>query len=94
MIVKRIGVWSAARIYAAITTAFGLLAGIMFALIALAGAGLSQDAEAWLGPVFGVGAIVFFPMLYGIMGLVMGALGAAIYNLFAGVVGGLSIDVE
>jgi hypothetical protein len=94
MIVKRVGVWSAARIYAAITAAFGLVGGIMFALIALVGAGVAPDAEAWLGPVFGVGAIVFMPLMYGCMGLVIGAISAALYNLFAGMVGGLSIDVE
>jgi hypothetical protein len=94
MIVKRVGVWSAARMYAAITAAFGLVGGIVFALIALAGASISPEAQGWMGPVFGVGAIIFMPVVYGIMGLVIGAVSAALYNVFAGMVGGLSLDVE
>lgn len=94
MIVKRVGVWSAARLYAAITGAFGLLGGIVFALIAVAGGMANPDMPAWMGSVFGVGAIIFLPVVYGIMGLVIGAVSAALYNVFAGIVGGLSVDVE
>lgn len=94
MIVKRVGVWSAARLYAAIMAAFGLLVGIPFALFSLVGAGLAPEARSWMGPAFGIGAIVFLPVFYGVMGLVIGAVSAVLYNFFAGVVGGLSVDVE
>jgi hypothetical protein len=94
MIVKSVGVWSAARLYAAILAAFGLLVGIPFALFSLIGAGLAPEAQSWMGPVFGLGAIVFLPILYGVMGLVVGAVFAVLYNFFASIVGGLSVDVE
>jgi hypothetical protein len=97
MVVKRLGVWSVARIYGALTAAFGLIAGVIVALFSMIGAGLASqagDAPAFLGPLLGVGAIVFLPLLYGAMGLLMGALSAALYNLFAGMVGGVELDIQ
>ena len=98
MVIRRIGVWSLARIYGVITATIGLIIGLFVALfsVAGAGAGLAGDADgpAWLMPIFGVGAIIFLPLFYGVMGVVSGAIGAAIYNLFAGIVGGITVDVE
>jgi hypothetical protein len=98
MIIRRIGVWSLARIYGVITATIGLIIGLFVGLFSLAGAGagLASDADtpAWLMPIFGLGAIVFLPLFYGAMGVISGAIGAAIYNVFAGIVGGISVDVE
>lgn len=95
MIVKRVGVASVAKLYGAISAAFGLLIGLVFALASVLGAGFADSgAEAMLGPIFGIGAIIVFPIIYGCMGLIGGALGAVLYNLFAGMVGGLEIEVE
>ncbi len=97
MIVKRIGVWSAARIYGALLAAMGLLFGLMLALASMVGAGLAgnmQDAPSWIAPVFGIGAIVALPIFYGVMGLVVGAITAVLYNIFAGLVGGVVLETE
>jgi len=42
----------------------------------------------------GLGAIIIFPICYGIVGGIGGAIGAAIYNLAAGWVGGLEVDIS
>jgi hypothetical protein len=96
MVIRRVGVWSVARMYGAITAAIGLFIGLFFALFSVVGAGLAQDPAmpGWIMPMFGAGAVVFLPLLYGLMGLVSGAIGAVIYNVFAGIVGGVSIEVE
>ncbi len=97
MIVRRVGVWSVARIYGALLAAMGLLFGVMLALVSMAGAGLAgevQDAPTWLAPVFGVGAIIALPIFYGVMGIVVGAVTAVLYNIFAGIVGGISLETE
>ena len=97
MVVRRLGVWSVARIYGALSGAFGLIAGAILALLSMVGAGLaarSGDAPAFLGPIFGIGAIVLLPVLYGAMGLAVGALSAVLYNLFAGMVGGIELDIQ
>ena len=59
MIIRRIGVWSAARIYGAILASMGLLFGACLALFSLVGLGLggaNGDVPRWLGPILGVGA--------------------------------------
>ena len=100
MRLNRIGVGSAAKISGALYGAIGLIFGGIFALFALVGAGFAgmaaQEGEtvpAFLGPIFGVGAIVLFPLFYGTMGVITGAIGAALYNLFARMIGGLELEI-
>lgn len=38
--------------------------------------------------------VIFLPIMYGVIGFVAGAIGAAVYNLVAGFVGGIEIEVE
>jgi hypothetical protein len=96
MIIRRVGVWSVSRMYGALTAVAGLVGGLIFACIALVGAGLgprNEEMPAFIGTAFGVGAVIIFPILYGVMGLVVGAIGAVLYNVFAGMVGGIEIDL-
>ena len=93
MVIKRMGVLSAAKLYAAISFAMGLIVGVIFALLAMIGVSMGDpDAPALVGMMFGVGAVILLPLFYGAMGFVFGAIGAALYNLFAGMVGGLEIE--
>ena len=96
MIVRKIGVWSAARLYGAVTATMGLFFGVILALFSMVGAGLAgpDQGPAWLGGLFGVGAVIILPIFYGVMGVIGGAIGAFLYNLFAGMVGGVEIDVS
>jgi Transmembrane domain of unknown function (DUF3566) len=105
MIVRRVGVWSVARLYGGMSAVFGLIAGLMFAAFAtiggLAGALNSNVgtkgaglAVGGLSALFGVGAIVFMPIMYGVFGLIGGAIGAALYNLFAGLFGGIEVEIQ
>ena len=59
-----------------------------------AAASESSDVPMWLGPLFGMGAVIFMPILYGVLGAIFGALTAVIYNVIAGMVGGLRLEVE
>lgn len=100
MLVKRVGILSAAKIAGGLYGAMGLVIGGFFALFSLFGASiasLSDSGEAppaWVGVAFGLGAVVLFPVFYGVLGLVVGALTAGLYNLSARFVGGLEIEVE
>jgi len=95
MVIRRVGVLSLARLYAAIAAAVGLLAGVLVAAAGSLGSALSSSGEDLLPFAgFGVLAIVALPVLYGVLGFVGGAIGGALYNLFAGIVGGLEIDVS
>jgi len=97
MLLRRIGVWSTAKIVGTIYAVFGLLAGLIFAAISLVGAGIAAQAEdgsGAFGALFGVGAIILFPILYGCIGAVGGALSAALYNVFSGMVGGIELELQ
>ena len=52
----------------------------------------NQDLAA--GPFFGIAAVVFLPVTYGVMGFVMTLIMAALYNALAKLVGGVEIDLR
>jgi hypothetical protein len=92
---KHIGPGSAFKVGGMVYGLMGLLFGILFALISMVGGSLMPPQEAGVFRMFfGVGAIVFLPIFYGVIGGVFGALGAVIYNLVAGWVGGLEVDIS
>jgi hypothetical protein len=77
--------------------AMGLIFGAVFACIALVGGSVAQrngDQGAAFGALFGAGAVVLLPLLYGVLGVVFGALTAWLYNVFAGMVGGIEVQLE
>ena len=100
MTVKRIGVLSLGKVMGAIYGGFGLLFGVIFSFVAVIGTAFgtafegASGAEALLGAVFGIGAVIFLPLFYGLMGFLGGLLMAALYNLAARFVGGLELELE
>jgi hypothetical protein len=100
MVIRRIGVWSVAKLYGAILASMGLLVGgLVASASALGGMAGMRNAEAGSGGgvlamAFGVGAIVILPLFYGCLGLIMGSIGASLYNLFAGMFGGIELETE
>ncbi|HYT69087.1 MAG TPA: hypothetical protein VEL51_21875 [Vicinamibacterales bacterium] len=101
MIIRRVGVWSVARLYGGISATMGLIIGACFALAAtlggMANAIAASDSglrSSGLGALFGVGAIIILPIMYGVIGLIGGAIGAALYNLFAGMFGGIELEIQ
>jgi hypothetical protein len=102
MVIRHVGVWSVSRLYGALSATMGLFIGAIFALIAMAGgmagamkeSGIGGLGAGAIGMMFGVGAIIFLPLLYGTLGLVTGAIMAALYNLLAGLLGGIELDTE
>jgi len=95
MIIKRVAPLSVAKIAALIHACIGLFAGVIISLISLLGGFASQrPAGPILGMFFGVGAIVILPIVEGCLGFVVATIGAVVYNAFAGVVGGIRVDVD
>jgi hypothetical protein len=93
-IVKSVGIMSVAKISGIVYGCMGLIFAPFFLLFGLLGqfAG-AQDKVPFAG-IFGIGFAVLAPILYGVMGFVMGALGALLYNLVAKWVGGFELDLE
>ena len=99
MVVRRVGIASLAKMLGAIYAVIGLIAGSGFALIGMFGgavAAMQQGGElgALGGLLFGFGGIIVMPLLYGLVGALFGALSALLYNLFAGVVGGIVLETD
>ena len=98
MVLNKVGVFSCAKVSGVIYAAFGLLAGMILTFFAVIGAaiGIAADGgpEALFGLFFGVGAVITLPIFYGILGFVGGALAAVLYNVAAGVIGGIEVEFK
>lgn len=98
MIVKRINPISAGKMMGALYAIIGLIIGIIVAIASLMGASLAPPeatgGHSFVGMIFGVGAIIFLPICYGILGFLSGLIVPAIYNILAGIVGGVEVDVQ
>lgn len=94
MVIKRINVLKLAIFQGALMAAFGLLAGVFILLFGSMFAGLAGREAGAAGFIGGIGAVIFLPIMYGVLGFISGAIGAFVYNLVAGVVGGVEIEVE
>ncbi len=86
-VLKRVGVVSAARISGVLAAIFGLILGIVCAFIG-GGLGSLGVVPVWLVNLIGL------PIIYGLVGIIGGALYAALYNLVAGLIGGIEIELE
>ncbi len=101
MTIKRVEPLSCAKIAGIIYGALGLLFGALFSLLALLGSAASafqpgsssNPVSPMIGGLIGVGAIAFFPILYGIIGFISAWIGAWLYNIVASKVGGIQIEV-
>ena len=95
MIIKRIGPLSCAKLSGLLYAVIGLLIGGVFSMAAMAGAFASETAgAAGIGAIMGVGAVIAFPILYGLMGFVATLIAAWLYNVAAGIVGGVEVDIQ
>jgi hypothetical protein len=97
--VKRIGVWSVAKISFVLGAVFGLLAGIFVwmlsaVLVQIPFEEFGGDMEG-LGLIGAMGIMLPFMMaiFYGVAGMITNAILAAMYNLMAGLVGGLEVTL-
>lgn len=92
-IVKSVGVLSVAKIMALIHACLGLVFAPFFLLVELLGSLGGLHGNPFAG-AFGILFALLMPFLYGIVGFITGALLAALYNLFARLVGGFEIELE
>ena len=95
MVIRRIGPMSLARIAGTLYALMGLMVGAVFSLFTMAGAFAAIGGDRGPLPlIFGTAAFLFFPVLYGCLGFVGALIGATLYNMLAGNLGGVQLDVE
>ena len=100
--IKKLGVLSVAKIQAIMLLVMSLLISVPYGLIVmlfgatLMGIGQGNNGIAAGGGTIVIGLLVMIglPIFYGVIGFIAGAIGALLYNLFAGMVGGIEIEVE
>ena len=100
MVIKKIDPLSAAKIGGLIYALIGLPSAVLIWVISLVGLNNAGLTNSPFGPgagfVASAGAIAFvvLPLVYGVMGFFMSLAAAWIYNIFAGFVGGISVEVQ
>lgn len=103
MTIRRFNVFSVAKIQGFLAFVIGLLIGVIYgfafmifgaAISSLAPQGDSQAMGGVGAIVIGLVIMIAFPIFYSIIGFIGGAIGALVYNLAAGVVGGLKFELE
>ena len=100
--IKKLGVLSVAKMYAAMAFVISLLIAIPYGLFiiifSLMGASAARGdaglAMGGFGIVGGIAVMILLPIFYTLMAFIGGAIGALIYNIFASFVGGIEIEIE
>lgn len=92
-VVKRVGVFSVGKVMGVLYAIVGLILGGVISLSVLLGAAASGSHEGIPAAIFGAGAIVIIPLLYGSLGLIGGIIMAALYNLVASIIGGVEVEI-
>ena len=86
--IKRFSIGQAAKFLGVLQLLFGLLFVPFFLFIGMMAP--SDEGGFFFG---GTMMAVAMPVLYGIFGIIGGAIGAALYNLVAGWVGGIEVEI-
>ena len=101
MQIKRVGVFSCAKIYSVTLAAFGIIIGVIYGLIfmvvggaMMAGGGRDSGPAGVSSFVIGLIMMVAIPIFYGVIGFIAGIIGGLVYNVASGFVGGLEIELE
>ncbi|HEX8618169.1 MAG TPA: hypothetical protein VF911_11340 [Thermoanaerobaculia bacterium] len=97
MVIRRFGPLSFAKISGVLYALMGLIFGAIISAVSIVGGvfgAAQQGGDALAGMMFGAAAVVVLPIFYGVLGFVMSLIGAALYNVVAGFVGGIQMDVE
>ena len=84
--IRRFSIGQSAKFLGVLYALFGLIFVPFFLLMEM----FAPEGTGGFGTVFAIG----MPVMYGVLGLVGGAIGAALYNLVAGWVGGIEVELE
>jgi hypothetical protein len=69
-----------------------LIFGALMSLLAMGG--MMYSGPGGNAFIFGIGTVIVFPVIYGIMGFISGVLIGLFYNFISGYTGGMEMEVE
>ena len=84
--IKRFSIGQSAKFLGVLYLLFGLIFVPFFLLLGA----FAPEGTAGFGTMFAIA----MPVIYGVMGVVSGAIGAALYNLVSGWVGGIEVEID
>jgi hypothetical protein len=93
-VLKRIGPASAFKIGLVSYAFLGLVVGVFCSLIALTGASFAPHAHMPFARAIRLMAVIVCPVVYGIIGGIAAVIGALIYNIASGWVGGVEVEIN
>jgi hypothetical protein len=93
MVIKRVGVLKLAVFQMVLMAVFGVLMALLFMMFGAMIGSFGGKASAIAGAA-GLAALIICPIMYGVIGFSAGAVGGALYNLVASMVGGIEIEVD
>ena len=85
---------TAAIVYGCISLVFVPFLLLFMSIGAFAALNQANSPFGALGAVSGIVMIVIIPMIYAVIGFIVGAIGAFIYNLSAKWTGGIALELE
>ncbi|MBI1739647.1 MAG: hypothetical protein HY233_04280 [Acidobacteriales bacterium] len=91
---RSVGVLSCAKMMGAVYGCLGLVFVPFFLLGGFAGMMMGSRGSGALSGIAMLFLAILFPLLYGAMGFLFGALTAWLYNLCAGWVGGVRLELK
>lgn len=92
--IKKVDAKSLAKMLGILYFVFGLVAGIfLFVLFVLIGVE-GEELSAFEQFIFGTGAPIALPIMYGVLGYLFGFIVAWVYNAIAAQFGGIKIELE
>ncbi len=99
---KNIGVRSSSILLGTLMACVGLMAGILYSfggaiidiLVSMSVISSGETPGLGYGTALAFLALIGMPITFAIPGLIIGAIGAFLYNLVAGWVGGIEMDFE
>lgn len=86
-------VMSCAKIYGILHMAIGILVGLFLVVIGLVGFATASGHQKF-GMVGIIVIAALSPFVYGIIGFILGAIGALLYNWVASAIGGIQMELE
>ena len=92
-IIKSVGVLSVGKVFGLLYGCLGLIFVPIFLIVGLVGS-FAGPKEFPFSGVLGIVLAFSMPIFYGVMGFVTGAIGALLYNLIAGWIGGFEVQLE
>jgi hypothetical protein len=91
--IQRVGVAQLAKVLGVLYFLMGIVFVVIMLLVSRGMAGAAGAAFPAFGYGGGIGMMLVMPLLYAFFGVVFGALSAGLYNVVAGMLGGVEIDL-